>query len=80
MEKTLSRRRIFAGSNRTNMFHTISWGEYFTVMSLGFGLYYSWWLVRFYLGLRMGRKESVGLVEAGDYFPVFAYTIGLYKN
>jgi hypothetical protein len=56
MEKTLSGRRIFALSNRTNMFHTISWGEYFTVMGLGFTVYYSWWLVRYYPTLRMGRK------------------------
>jgi hypothetical protein len=42
------------------MFQTISWGEYFTVMSLGFGLYYSWWLVRFYPRLRMGRKDQAG--------------------
>jgi hypothetical protein len=27
-------------------------------MSLGFGLYYGWWLVRFYPGLRMGRKDQ----------------------
>lgn len=34
------------------MLHTISWGEYFTVMGLGFLLYYGWWLVRFYPTLR----------------------------
>jgi len=56
MEKALSRRRIFVLSNRTNMFHTISRGEYFTVMGLGFGLYYGWWLVHFYPGLRIRRK------------------------
>ena len=54
-------------SNRTNMFHTISWGEYFTVMSLGFTLYYSWWLVRFYPELRMGRKDQA--VREGRVMP-----------
>src|SRR5580692_3946468 len=60
MEKPLSRWRIFALSNRTNMFHTISWGEYFTVMGLGLGLYYGWWLIRFYPRLRTGRKDQAG--------------------
>lgn len=68
MEKTPFRRRIFALSNRTNMLQTISWGEYFTVMGLGFTLYYGWWLVRYYPTLRWGRKgkaESAGPTAAG---------------
>ena len=64
MEKRVSGWGIFALSNRTNMFHTISWGEYFTVMGLGFGLYYGWWLVRFYPGLRMGRKGKAAREKA----------------
>jgi hypothetical protein len=62
MEKTPFRRRIFAESNRTNMLHTISWGEYFTVMSLGLGLYYSWWLVRYYPTLRWDGKGKLGRI------------------
>jgi hypothetical protein len=60
MEKPLSLLSMFALSNRTNVFHTISWGEYFRVMGLGFTLYYSWWLVRFYPGLRIARKDKAG--------------------
>jgi hypothetical protein len=58
MKKALLERRIFALSNRTNMLHTISWGEFFTVMTLVYGLYYSWWLIRYYPTLRWSRKGA----------------------
>jgi hypothetical protein len=42
------------------MLHAISWKEYFTLMGLGLLVYYGWWLVRFYPGLRLGRTDKAG--------------------
>jgi hypothetical protein len=38
------------------MLHAISWKEYFTLMGLGLGFYYGWWLVRYYRGLKVGAR------------------------
>jgi len=38
------------------MLHMISWKEYFTLMGLLVVLYYGWLLVRYYPGLKIGRK------------------------
>jgi hypothetical protein len=41
------------------MFSSISWAEYLTYMAIALGLYYSWWLVRYYPTLRMRRPDQV---------------------
>jgi hypothetical protein len=38
------------------MLHTISWGEFFTIIGMVYGLYYGWWLIRYYPTLRWSRK------------------------
>jgi hypothetical protein len=38
------------------MLHAISWEEYFTLMGLGLVVYYGWWLVRYYPGLKIGGR------------------------
>jgi hypothetical protein len=37
------------------MLHAISWNEYFIVMGLCLVVYYGWWLVRYYSGLKLGQ-------------------------
>jgi hypothetical protein len=44
------------------MLHAISWKEYFTLMGLGLLVYYGWWLVRFYPGLRIGSADKAARV------------------
>jgi hypothetical protein len=39
---------------------------YFIMVGFGVGLYYGWWLFRFYPGLRMGRPGAAGKRGMGD--------------
>ena len=45
------------------MLHAISWKEFFITVGLSVVLYYGWWLIRFYPGLRAGRPGAAGRKE-----------------
>ena len=49
-------RVIFAIENRMNMLQSISWNEYMITVGLGIGVYYGWWMVRYYPGWRRVRQ------------------------
>src|SRR6185437_3510303 len=51
------------------MLEAVSWKEYLIVTGLGVGLYYSWWLVRYYPGLSKGRPGAAGFMGAGRRVP-----------
>jgi hypothetical protein len=63
---TLSRCRIFALSNRASMLKMISWSEYFTIMAVFYGLYFGWWLLKYYYPKLKGIKiQAFGHKRSG---------------
>lgn len=43
------------------MLQTISWKEYLMTVGLVLAVYYGWWVLRYYPGLRKGRDRGRGL-------------------
>jgi hypothetical protein len=47
------------------MLKTISWSEYFTIMAVFYGLYFGWWLLKYYPGLKGMKLPALGQKRSG---------------
>jgi hypothetical protein len=47
------------------MLKMISWSEYFTIMTVFYGLYFGWWLLKYYPGLKGIKLPAPGQKRSG---------------